>query len=138
VPVFTTGEDSAGAPVRRRVMTMTLPHGRRLARPHALQRDHLLLGDHDHDDGGGRYSTQTIALASNYLGCGQLLLDTLKEERPARASSSTRGLFVPAQASQMPTAVATGTRDDNKQCARLFCYAPPVSPAPLAHYLDNI
>jgi hypothetical protein len=113
LPVVTTEEDSAGAPVRRRrVMTMTLPHGRRLARPHALQRDHRLLGDHDDDR--GRYSTQTIALASNYLGCGQFLLDTLKEERPARASSSTRGLFVPAQASQMPAAVATGTRDQGR------------------------
>ncbi|KAM0855856.1 hypothetical protein ACQ4PT_049507 [Festuca glaucescens] len=114
------------------VMKITLPHKRRLAQPHALQRDQLLLNDY-HD--GGLYA-HTIAPASNDLGCRELLVEALKVEIPA--SSSKRGLFVPVQVNQKPASVATQTRYGGGRRARVFCYAPTVSPAPLAHYFGKL
>jgi hypothetical protein len=94
---------------------ITQPHGRRLARPHALQRDHLLLNDYRDM---GLYA-HSIAPASNDLGCGRLLVEACQEERPA--SCSTRGLFVPAQVNQKASAVPRLNSFVGHQ-PRVFCY----------------
>lgn len=94
---------------------ITQPHGRRLARPHALQRDHLLLNDYRDM---GLYA-HSIAPASNDLGCGKLLVEACQEERPA--SCSTRGLFVPVQVNQKASAVPRLNSFVGHH-PRVFCY----------------
>jgi hypothetical protein len=91
------------------------PHGRRHARPHALQRDHLLLNDHGDT---GLYA-HIIEPGSNTLGHGKLLVEPCEEQGPAICT--TRGLFVPVQVNQKASGVArlNGFAGHHP---RVFCY----------------
>lgn len=95
---------------------ITQPHGRRLARPHALQRDHLLLNDYEDK---GLYA-HAIAPESNDLDHGKLLVEACEEEKPASCSTK-RGLFVPVQVNQKASAVPRLETSVGHH-PRVFCY----------------
>ncbi|KAI4989227.1 hypothetical protein ZWY2020_036544 [Hordeum vulgare] len=109
------------------------PHMRYVAWPHPLQRGHLPVEDY----GTGSHSCRgmyahPIAPASAGLGSGKLLLKMAKgaDGTPAK-SNNARGLFVAVPREH--EAASRVRRVPSEQAgARAFCYAPPVSPAPLS------
>ncbi|CAM0952612.1 unnamed protein product [Alopecurus aequalis] len=138
--VFFMGE--GGRWTRNNLSGVTLPQGRHLARPYALQRGHLLLKDLRD---GGLCAHLIPVVRNNDLGPGKLLLERGKErnkmsakrtdrqgeEQIGKEKHNTRGLFFPALSNQVPEMVGLVPRERN--IVETFCYAPPVSPAPLAH-----
>ncbi|XBH93689.1 hypothetical protein VPH35_084578 [Triticum aestivum] len=110
-----------------------------------LQRGHLLMEHLDRHGCGGLYANP-IAPASRDVGAAKLLLEIgCREVEPARTSSSgqhadnTRGLFVPVPFNHEQEQAGKVRRVPHQaHSASTFCYAPPVAPAPLAHYFGKL
>jgi hypothetical protein len=123
--------------------TLKLPHWRMPIESQTLQRGHLLLQDYVD---GGLYA-HPIEPDGHDLGSGKLLLKkgNKKEEEYddddelAKNTDLMNGcrLFVPILFNQEPSAIETRV-PHKKARVRTFGYAPPVSPAPLAHYFGNL
>ncbi|XP_020192259.1 F-box protein At2g17830-like [Aegilops tauschii subsp. strangulata] len=108
------------------VDAVSLPQGRRLPGPQALQRGHLLL----QEENGDLYAHRIVSKSVHGLEllCEKLLSGIGVEEEPAAKRSPT-GQFVPAQGSR-----PSWTQQD---IISTFSYVPTVSPAPLALYLGT-
>jgi F-box interacting protein len=123
----------AGGGTQNSRSAVTLPLWRRLALPQALQRGHLLLEDYC-PEGGGIYVHPVPSARDKDFGSGKLLLKIGKEkhEEPAK-SSSMPGLFEPALFNQAPDILEPVPPEWRTTGVATFCYAPPLSHAPLAH-----
>ncbi|KAM0885019.1 hypothetical protein ACQ4PT_030613 [Festuca glaucescens] len=123
-----------------------LSNGQNLAFPQALQRGHLLIEDRWER---GMYVHPVPSAMDNCLGPGKLLLkigSKEEDEEPAAAKISRPGLFVPAMLDQEleiglfvpamldqePEIVEPVPYQWRNTGVATFCYAPPLSPAPLA------
>ncbi|KAK1632499.1 hypothetical protein QYE76_006814 [Lolium multiflorum] len=109
-----------------------LSDGRHLALPQTLQRGHLLLEDRR---GGGMYAHPVPSAMDNKLAPGKQLLKIRKEEEeedkePGKIDRP--GLFVPAMVNQEPEIVEAVPYQWHNTGVVTFCYALPLSPAPLA------
>jgi hypothetical protein len=111
---------------------MTLPHGMRIPRQHALQRGHLLLLDKN----GALYAHKIVSRSIQGLDIGseQLLIGIGVEEEPAKSSSS--GQFVAVQGSQSSGATQAATYSGTMDIST-FAYVPTVCSAPLALYFSR-
>ncbi|XBI82762.1 hypothetical protein VPH35_091365 [Triticum aestivum] len=117
------------------------PRMRFPAWPHPLQRGHLLLQDFDWESRRGVYA-HPITPASNDLGAGKLLLDMPKDWPGADGTprcDNARWLFVPVPLEEETAArVRRAPPEKGPAIARVFCYAPPVSPPSLARYFEGL
>jgi hypothetical protein len=113
--------------------TVRLPLWRDLTWPQPLQRGHLML----HGGRNGGMYAHPISPVSDRLGLGKLVLTmdtTIWQDlsTPVRPTYNTPGLFARVTAAQERRV----PHKDNK--AKMFCYAPPLYPAPLAHYFGKL